>query len=94
MSINFNQLSMREIATIEELSGLPISTYSNDEAPKGLALAALAFVVKHRENSSFTWNDAQDLTMADVTALIGLDDAEEESPLPSEDESPKGGKRK
>jgi hypothetical protein len=88
-SINFNQLSMREIATIEELSGLPIGALSDDEAPKGRALAALAFVVKHREDASFTWNDAQDLTMSDVTALIGSDDADEEAPLPSDD-SPKG----
>lgn len=91
--INFNQLSMREIATIEELSGQPIGALSDEESPKGLQFAALAFIVKHREDPEFTWNDAQDLTMSDVSSLIGIAEEVEESPLPSEEASSKPAKK-
>ena len=79
--IDVNKLTMGEIAKVEELSGQPISAIGNDDSPKGLSMAALAFVTKRREDPKFTWNDAQLLVLADVNAILGLDESEETDPL-------------
>ena len=86
MAIDYSTLNMGEIALIESLSNAPFAVLAEEDKPKGLALAALAFVIKKRENSEFTWNDAQALTLAEVTALIGSDeDAEPANPLEDDD---------
>lgn len=76
MALNINSLTLGEVAKVEDLSGLPFSAIAEDDKPKGLALAALAFVAKRREDPKFTWNAAQNLTMADFGALISLGDDE------------------
>ena len=48
MALNINSLTLGEVAKVEELSGLPFSSIAEDDKPKGLALAALAFVAKRR----------------------------------------------
>lgn len=83
--IDYNSLTMGEIAKIEELSGQPFTALEDDSLPKGNALAALAFVVKRREEKGFTWNQAQELTLTDVTDLLGLDVEAE----PEDDDDPK-----
>lgn len=88
-TIDINKLTMGEIALVEELSNAPIQTLSDEAAPKGLALAALAFVAKRREDPAFTWNDAQALTMTDVTELLGLSEPVAEEPAPSQEPAPK-----
>ena len=88
--IDINKLTLGEVAKIEELSGQPISAIGNDDAPKGLALAALAFVAKRREDPAFTWNAAQGLTFDEAQAILGLGETEtqeaDQGPL---DEAPK-----
>lgn len=83
--IDINKLTLGEVAKIEELSGQPISAIGNDDAPKGLALAALAFVAKRREDSSFSWNAAQGLTFDEAQTILGLGETEaqeaEQGPL-------------
>lgn len=85
--IDITKLTMGEIAKVEDLSGQPISAIGNDASPKGLALAALAFVTKKRHEPAYTWNDAQLLTLEDVNAILGLDESEETDPLDSSDAS-------
>jgi len=82
MAIDYSTLTMGEIATIESLSGQSIGALEDQDSPKGLALAALAYVGKLREDKSFTWNDAQALTLTEVTELLGL----------NEETAPKAGK--
>lgn len=86
--IDINTLTLGEVAKIEELSGMPISAIGDDDKPKGLALAALAFVAKRREQlaagqkPSFTWNQAQDLTFDDAQAILGMSGEEaDQAPL-------------
>lgn len=75
--LDVNKLTLGEVGTIERLSGLPINQLGDDNAPKGLLMAALAFVAKRREgDASFTWNDAQGLTLEEAGAIIGDDVAE------------------
>ncbi|MGG7466045.1 hypothetical protein [Plantibacter sp. YIM 135347] len=83
MAINIKKLTLGEMAKVEELSGLSIDSISDSASPKGLLLAALAFVAKKRTNPEYTWNEAQALTAEDV-AELGLtgDDAEGEGEAP------------
>lgn len=71
---DFNSLTMREVAQIERLSGQGLASLGDDDRPKGLVLAAIAFTFRLRENSAYTWNQAQDLTLKDIseiTAALG-----------------------
>ncbi|MFD1505258.1 hypothetical protein FE374_09385 [Georgenia yuyongxinii] len=79
--IDINRLTLGEIAKVEELSGQPISTIGDEKAPKGLALAALAFVAKRREDAKFSWNAAQELTIEDANTILGLGQEVTDAPL-------------
>lgn len=72
--MDIKNLTMGEVAKIEELSGLPLASLSDDDKPKGKLMAALAFVIKRREDPKFTLEMANNLTMAEITSLIGGDD--------------------
>jgi hypothetical protein len=72
--MDIKNLTMGEVAKIEELSGLPLASLSDDDKPKGKLMAALGFVIKRREDQKFTLEMANNLTMAEITSLIGGDD--------------------
>lgn len=81
---NFDQLTLGEVAAIEDLSGVAISALSN-ETPQGKFLAALTMVAKRRSGEpTFTFNQALAMPMLDAQTFLGLDEAE-----PAED-SPEG----
>lgn len=96
MALNVERLTLGEVAKIEELSGQPISAIGEDDKPKGLALAAMAFVAKRREDPKFTWNAAQNLTFDEANEILGLTEGEDEQesevvaagPLDSGSETP------
>lgn len=73
--MDIKNLTMGEVAKIEELSGQPLASLSDDNKPKGKLMAALAFVIKRREDPKFTLEMANNMTMAEITALIGGDNA-------------------
>ncbi|MBZ4485961.1 hypothetical protein LQ938_09720 [Microbacterium sp. cx-55] len=73
MAIDFNTLTMGEIARIEKLGGVPVSTFASGNVPLGAPMAALALVLKNREDKAYTWNDAQSLTFPEVAAILGTD---------------------
>jgi len=77
--MDIQHLKLSEVAKIEELSGQSIEAISDTDKPKGKALAALAFVVKRREDPKFKWNDAMDLTFDEAAAIIGFDDGSNET---------------
>ncbi|MBD8466790.1 hypothetical protein IFU30_10975 [Plantibacter sp. CFBP 8798] len=97
MSFDINRLTLGEIAKVEELSSLSISAISNDSAPKGLQLAALAFVAKKRHDPTYLWNDALGLSIDEANSILGLNGDDEETdpketveqPTPSEKTPPK-----
>lgn len=82
--IDLNTLTLGEIDRIETLGGCSIDMISTDTQPKGKPLAALAFVVKRRnelaagDKPRFTFNDAMALTMVEANTLIGLDQDDDE----------------
>lgn len=74
--MDIKNLTMGEISKVEELSGLPIGALAEDDKPKGKLMAALAFVVKRREDPKFTLEAANNMTMEEITALLlGEDDS-------------------
>ncbi len=64
------QLTLGEIAFVEEYSGQPLNALSNDDAPKGRVLAALACVITRKTNPKFTIASAEKLTVSQATELI------------------------
>ena len=72
-----NRLTLGDVAMVEELSGMSIASMGDEDAPKGKLLAALAYVTKRKSEKDFTFQDALNLTMDEVTEIIGLDDEED-----------------
>lgn len=75
--MDIKNLTMGEISKVEELSGLPLAALAEDDKPKGKLMAALALVIKKREDPKFTLEMANQMTMAEITALLS-DDSEAE----------------
>lgn len=71
--MDINTLTLGEVAKIEELSGQPLAALSDDQAPKGKLMAALAFVIKRRQDPKFTMIQAEALNMGDITDLLAGD---------------------
>lgn len=74
--MDISKLTLGEIATIEQLSGKPFAELADEDAPKGALLSALAFVIKKRDDKSFTIDDAKNLTMDDINDLMISGDVE------------------
>jgi hypothetical protein len=78
--MDIKNLTLGEIAKVEELSGMPLAALAEEDKPKGKLLASLALVIKRREDPKFTLEQANNLTMAEITALMeGGDEAEKKS---------------
>lgn len=84
--IDIDKLTLGEVATVEKLSGLSIAAIGDDDAPKGAALAALAYITKKREVPGFTWSQAQDLTFAQAQEILGLEDDDEDDAESSDED--------
>lgn len=78
--MDIKNLTLGEIAKVEELSGMPLAALAEEDKPKGKLLASLALVIKRREDPKFTLEQANNLTMSEITALMeGGDEAEKKS---------------
>lgn len=88
--IDVNSLTLGEVAKVEDLSGQPIAAFADEDKPKGLALAALAFVWRKRQDPTFKWNDALGLTLAEANEILGIgeDDTVPTSVAASADQVP------
>jgi len=74
---DINSLTAGEVAQIEEKAKQSFTSISDDNAPKGRLFAAIAFVVRKRDNDKVTFNECLDMPLGDIMALIGLDDEED-----------------
>lgn len=73
---DFESLTLDEVETIENLTGLAIERLAEDGAPKGKNLKSLIFVMMRRTNPAFTIEDAGKYTLSQATALFGDDPKE------------------
>lgn len=71
--MDINTLTLGEVAKIEELSGQPLASLSDEAAPKGKLMTALAFVIKRRQDPKYTMIQAEGLRMADIQELLADD---------------------
>ena len=63
INFNLNDLTIGEIVSIEELTGLPFDAMTDPDKPKGKLLQAIAYISKRRENPEFTFEMAGDLKL-------------------------------
>lgn len=79
--MDIQDLSMRDIATIEKLSQMSISQMGEDTMPKGRMLAAMYYVTMHKEDDEFTFDMALDTPMSELNGFLdmGAEDEEDES---------------
>lgn len=75
-AFDFDSLTLDEVETIENLTGVAIERLAEDGAPKGKNLKALIFVMMRRNNPAFTMEDAGKYTLSQATALFGDDPKE------------------
>ena len=71
--MDITNLTLGEVATVEELSGRSLSTLGDESAPKGKLMAALAYVITKRDDPKYTMRQAEGLTMEDVNKLFTAD---------------------
>lgn len=72
--MNIKDLTIGEIAKVEELSGLSVSNMGDADAPKAKLMAAMAYVVKRREDPKFKFEDALNMKMAEIDAIVEAKD--------------------
>jgi hypothetical protein len=69
--MDIQTLTLGEVSKIEEISGLPLSAMADEDKPKGKQMAAIAFILMKREDATYTLKQAEALTFAEVTELLG-----------------------
>jgi hypothetical protein len=69
---SMDQLTLGEIAQIEEITGQSISVMSDESAPKGKFLAAIAWLAKRREDPAFTLAQAEAMSMEEFSAVLSV----------------------
>lgn len=81
---DYSTLTLGEVAFIEDLSLLSISSIADEGMPKGRALAAIATVLKRRTGTpDFKFDDAMNMSMAEVNELMGVEDEEDTGEAPA-----------
>lgn len=75
--MDVTQLTIGEMAKVEELSGSPIGHFGNDDKPQAKLLAALVYVLKRREDKTFKYDDALGMTTDELSDFLGTDDDED-----------------
>ena len=76
-AFDIEHLTLGEIAQLEELAGMSLSEFSDDSAPKAKFLTALAYLAKRRDDTTFTFSQAEAMTLADLHTVLGDDDSGE-----------------
>lgn len=75
-----NDLTMREVSVIEQKTKTPIDKLGSEDAYKGVLMTALFWVLRKRDNASFSWVQAEDATMTEVAEFLGLNQEDDEDP--------------
>lgn len=78
--MDINNLTIGELAEVERLAGMSLSAFGDPDKPQMNLMAALVYVIKKREDHSFTFNKALALGMNEITGILGLNDDEDEDP--------------
>lgn len=63
-------MTIGELAKVEELSGLSAAQFEDQESPKALMLAAMAYVIMKREDPKVKFTDVCDMGMEEVNTIV------------------------
>ena len=78
LTFNINDyLTISEIVTVEDLTGLPFDALTDPDKPKGRMLQALAFISKRRENPDYTFEMAGELSISMESEELDFTDESE-----------------
>jgi|TARA_R110000824_G_scaffold159009_1_gene333176 hypothetical protein len=77
INFNINDLTISEIVTVEDLTGLPFDALTDPDKPKGRMLQALAFISKRRENPDYTFEMAGELSISMESEELDFTDESE-----------------
>jgi hypothetical protein len=72
--MNFEDITLGEIAEIEDYAQLPFADIGEERIGVIKLRIGLAWIIKRRENPDFKIADAEKLTPADFALLFGDDD--------------------
>jgi hypothetical protein len=72
--MDFDDITLGEIAEIEDYAGLPFSDIAEEKVGVIKLRIALAWILKRRNNPDFTIADAENLTTSDMNTLFEGDD--------------------
>lgn len=78
--MRLDQLKMSEIAEVERLSKTAFSAISDPKTPKGTIYQAIAYVIKRREDPSYKYEQAGELTFDEINKLL-LEGENDSDPL-------------
>ena len=73
-------LTAGQLARAESKAGIAITSLDDPKTPKLGLLTALAYEVKKSEDPKTSYKSVEDLTLSEVTSLLGLDEDGEEDP--------------
>lgn len=76
MAIDFEAMTLSEVEEIELLTGRSIETIMSDDAPRGRAMKAIIWVLKKRQDPSFTLEQAGKLSLKEAAGLFQGDEAD------------------
>lgn len=74
--MDISQLTLGEIDTLEELSGLPAQALADEDKPKAKQMAALAYIIKKRSDPDYTLEMARKLTQEEFKDILTGDTPE------------------
>lgn len=75
MNIDYSDLTLGEIETIEELTGKTLDEIIEVKTPRGRLMRALVFVITKRTNPAYTFEETAKLTLDQgLEALGGSED--------------------
>lgn len=72
--MDFDDITLGEIAEIEDYAGLPFSEIGEEKVGVIKLRIGLAWILKRRTDKSFTVKDAEKLTTTDMAALFEGDE--------------------
>ncbi|URM86086.1 tail assembly chaperone [Microbacterium phage Sara] len=90
---DLDQLTLGEVAAIEDLSGVAIGSVS-ESTPQGKFLAALYMVAKRRDGQpTFTFNAALQASMSEAQSFLGFDAPDADADADAAESSAEGKRR-
>lgn len=85
MKFDVQKLTLGEVAFIEDKAGQSMSSFGDDETPRGRMLAAMVTIAKRRGGEpKFRFEDAMAIGMDEAREILGISDDDEDGDDPKD----------